>query len=183
MNLEKELKQLENIAKKLESDELPLDEAITLFEKGIDLATSIRTALSEAKIRIETVVESARDSFTIEPLDVEQNPPSGAALGNASRGQRHFTLADTWQCQSLTFPRRGSSLDEKTPLAHKPPYRTRRRAARDTSIALDQRVSLAHNRTYGCSKRSDRHSSHRCRSGWINGGHLRWKILAVYGCS
>ena len=71
MNLEKELKQLENIAKKLESDELPLDEAITLFEKGIDLATSIRTALSEAKIRIETVVESARDSFTIEPLDVE----------------------------------------------------------------------------------------------------------------
>ncbi len=71
MNLEKELKQLEDIAKKLESDELPLDEAITLFEKGIALATSIRAALNEAKIRIETVVESARDSFTIEPLDVE----------------------------------------------------------------------------------------------------------------
>jgi len=71
MNLEKELKQLEDIAKKLESDELPLDEAITLFEKGIALATSIRTALNEAKIRIETVVESARDSFTIEPFDVD----------------------------------------------------------------------------------------------------------------
>ena len=71
MSLEQELKQLEDIAKKLESDELPLDEAITLFEKGIALATSIRTALNEAKIRIETVVEGARDSFTIEPLDLE----------------------------------------------------------------------------------------------------------------
>ncbi len=70
MNLEQELKQLEDIAKKLESDELPLDEAITLFEGGIALATSIRTALNEAKIRIETVVEGARDSFTIEPLDL-----------------------------------------------------------------------------------------------------------------
>ncbi len=71
MNLEQELKQLEDIAKKLESDELPLDEAITLFESGISLATSIRTALNEAKIRIETVVEGARDSFTVEPLDLE----------------------------------------------------------------------------------------------------------------
>ena len=71
MNLEQELKQLEDIAKKLESNELPLDEAITLFEAGIALATSIRTALNEAKIRIETVVEESRDSFTLEPLDLD----------------------------------------------------------------------------------------------------------------
>lgn len=71
MNLELELKQLEDIAKKLESDELPLDEAITLFEGGVALATSIRTALNEAKIRIEKVVENSRDSFTIEPFDLE----------------------------------------------------------------------------------------------------------------
>ncbi|MFC2105261.1 exodeoxyribonuclease VII small subunit [Candidatus Bipolaricaulota bacterium] len=71
MNLEQELKQLEDIAKKLESDELPLDEAIKLFEGGITLATSIRTALNEAKIRIETVVEKSRDSFTLEPFDLE----------------------------------------------------------------------------------------------------------------
>lgn len=71
MNLEQELKQLEDIAKKLESDELPLDKAITLFEGGVALATSIRTALNEAKIRIETVVENSHDSFTIEPFDLE----------------------------------------------------------------------------------------------------------------
>jgi len=71
MNLEQELKQLEDIAKKLESNELPLDEAIALFESGIALATSIRAALSEAKIRIETVVEGARDSFSLEPFDLD----------------------------------------------------------------------------------------------------------------
>jgi len=70
MSLEQELKQLEDIAKKLESSDLPLNEAITLFETGVSLATSIRTALNEARIRIETVVEGARDSFTIEPFDL-----------------------------------------------------------------------------------------------------------------
>jgi exodeoxyribonuclease VII small subunit len=71
MNLEQDLKQLEEIAKKLESDELPMEEAIQLFEQGIGLATSIRTALNDAKLRIETVVESARDSFALEPFDLE----------------------------------------------------------------------------------------------------------------
>jgi exodeoxyribonuclease VII small subunit len=71
MNLEKDLKQLEETAKKLESEELPLEEAIQLFEKGIALATSIRAALNDAKVRIETVVETAQDSFTLEPFDLE----------------------------------------------------------------------------------------------------------------
>jgi exodeoxyribonuclease VII small subunit len=73
MNLEQELKQLEETARKLESDDLTLEEAIALFEQGIALATSIRTALNEAKIRIETVVEGARDSFSIEPFDLESS--------------------------------------------------------------------------------------------------------------
>ena len=42
-----------------------------MFEGVIALATSIRTALNEAKVRIETVVENSRDSFTIEPFDLE----------------------------------------------------------------------------------------------------------------
>lgn len=73
MNLEQNLKQLEDIAKKLESEELPLDEAITLFESGILLATSIRTALNEAKLRIETVIEQANNTFAIEPLDLDSD--------------------------------------------------------------------------------------------------------------
>ena len=71
MNLEQQLKKLEDIAKKLESDQLPLEDAITLFEEGIALSTSIRTALRESKIRIEAVVEGVGDSFTTEALDLD----------------------------------------------------------------------------------------------------------------
>jgi len=71
MKLEQDLKSLEEIAKQLESDDLALDNAIELFERGIALATSIRAALNEAKIRIETVVESSQNTFTIEPFDLD----------------------------------------------------------------------------------------------------------------
>ena len=71
MMLEDQLKKLEEIAHKLESSELPLDEAITLFEEGVGLATSIREALNAAKLRIEAVTETAGDSFSIEPFDLE----------------------------------------------------------------------------------------------------------------
>lgn len=71
MNLEQQLKKLEDIAKKLESDQLSLEDAISLFEEGITLSTSIRTALHEAKVRIESIVEGEGDSFSIEPLDLD----------------------------------------------------------------------------------------------------------------
>ncbi len=71
MKLEQDLKDLEDIAKQLESDDLALDDAIGLFERGIALATSIRTALNEAKTRIETVVESSQGTFSIEPFDLD----------------------------------------------------------------------------------------------------------------
>jgi len=71
MTIEQELKQLEEIAKQLESNELPLEDAIALFEQGMKLATTIRTSLSEAKLRIEQVIEETQGSFKLEPMDVE----------------------------------------------------------------------------------------------------------------
>jgi len=70
MDLEGQLKKLEEITKQLESDELPLEEAIALFEQGIALASSVHSQLEKAKLRIEKVIESAQDSFAIEPLEM-----------------------------------------------------------------------------------------------------------------
>lgn len=80
MDLEGQLKKLEEITKQLESDALPLEEAITLFEQGIELAASVHTQLEKAKLRIEKVIETAQDSFAIEPLDL------GSHGGRAVRG-------------------------------------------------------------------------------------------------
>ena len=71
MTIEQELKQLEEVAKQLESSELPLEEAIALFEQGMKLAGTIRTSLSEAKLRIEQVIENTQGDFKLEPLDIE----------------------------------------------------------------------------------------------------------------
>jgi len=71
MTIEQELKQLEEIAKQLESSELPLEEAIALFEQGMKLAGTIRTSLSEAKLRIEQVIEKTQGDFKLEPLDID----------------------------------------------------------------------------------------------------------------
>jgi exodeoxyribonuclease VII small subunit len=70
MKLEAQLKELEEITKKLESDNLLLEEAIALFEQGMTLAASVHKQLSEAKLCIDKVVEQAEETFSLEPLDL-----------------------------------------------------------------------------------------------------------------
>jgi exodeoxyribonuclease VII small subunit len=70
MKLEAQLKELEEITKKLESDNLLLEEAIALFEQGMTLAASVHKQLGEAKLCIDKVVEQAEETFSLEPLDL-----------------------------------------------------------------------------------------------------------------
>ena len=71
MTIEDSLRKLEEITAQLEQSELPLDEAITLFEEGLALASSIKDGLDKARLRIDEVIEKAKGSFELEPLDVE----------------------------------------------------------------------------------------------------------------
>lgn len=73
MDLEGQLKKLEEITKQLESDDVPLEEAIALFEQGIELAASVHTQLNQAKLRIDKVIEKAQDTFSLEPLDLGED--------------------------------------------------------------------------------------------------------------
>ena len=52
---EESLKELENISAKLESQDLPLDEAIDLFERGIKLSKECALKLESAKQKIELI--------------------------------------------------------------------------------------------------------------------------------
>jgi exodeoxyribonuclease VII small subunit len=71
VKIEASLAKLEDITARLEKTDLPLDEAIALFEEGLSLASAIKRTLDEARLRIDQVIENARGSFEIEPLDVE----------------------------------------------------------------------------------------------------------------
>jgi exodeoxyribonuclease VII small subunit len=70
MKIEEALEKLEEITSKLEREEIPLDEAIALFEQGLTLAASAKETLDESRAKVEQVIEKARGSFDLEPFDV-----------------------------------------------------------------------------------------------------------------
>ena len=68
---EASLSQLETIVKKLEEGDLPLEESLKLFEKGVALSRECRERLNEAERRIEILLKDADGSPAVSPLDPE----------------------------------------------------------------------------------------------------------------
>ena len=54
-NFEKSFQELQNIITRLESSDLPLEEALKLFEQGQKLADQCTRILEEAQLRVETL--------------------------------------------------------------------------------------------------------------------------------
>jgi exodeoxyribonuclease VII small subunit len=59
MSFEDALRALEEIVRKLESGEVPLDETITLYERGEALRKHCQARLDAAQARIEKIVTGA----------------------------------------------------------------------------------------------------------------------------
>lgn len=51
------LQELETVVKQLESGELPLEQSLELFEKGMKLSEDCRKQLEEAEMRVEMLVK------------------------------------------------------------------------------------------------------------------------------
>lgn len=56
-DFEKSLTELEKIVSRMESGELGLEESLHQFEKGIKLAKNCQDTLSNAKLRVEQLIE------------------------------------------------------------------------------------------------------------------------------
>jgi exodeoxyribonuclease VII small subunit len=67
---EEALHELEEIVNRLEQGDLPLEEALTLFEEGVRLSRSCHIKLDEAQKRVEIVLKDERGKLT--PLPFEQ---------------------------------------------------------------------------------------------------------------
>lgn len=57
-SFEKSLNQLEDIINKLENEDVSLDEAINLFEKGVKLSNDCRKTLETAEQKIISLTEA-----------------------------------------------------------------------------------------------------------------------------
>lgn len=62
-SLEKMLERLDEISIKLDSD-LPLDEALSLYEEGVGLIKTANKLISEAEVKIRTLDPSKNDEET-----------------------------------------------------------------------------------------------------------------------
>jgi exodeoxyribonuclease VII small subunit len=71
MKIDESLQKLEQITHRLEEEDLPLEEALKLFEEGITLAKSVKRELDKAKLKIQKVLEEAKDVFALEDFNVE----------------------------------------------------------------------------------------------------------------
>ncbi len=53
----KQLERLEAIVRRLESDDLDLDEALQLFEEGVERLRAAREQLQQAELKVKKVLE------------------------------------------------------------------------------------------------------------------------------
>lgn len=58
INVEEQLKRLQEIVNKIESSSISIDESISLYEEGQKIIKSLENALQEAEKKVETIVQS-----------------------------------------------------------------------------------------------------------------------------
>jgi len=69
MNFEESLKRLEEIAQKMESGDLSLDESLKIFEEGIKLSRFCESKLSNAEQKLEILKSIDIDELENEDVD------------------------------------------------------------------------------------------------------------------
>lgn len=68
---EKSLEELELIVNSLESGDLPLEESLELFERGVKLSRKCRERLANAERRIEILMKDVDGGLTAEEIEPE----------------------------------------------------------------------------------------------------------------
>ena len=69
---EKAFQQLEKIVQRLESEELPLDDSLQLFEEGIRLSRFCNQKLEEVEKKIELILADAKGQPRIETFEGDE---------------------------------------------------------------------------------------------------------------
>jgi exodeoxyribonuclease VII small subunit len=69
LEFEKAIEELKGIVSKLEGGNLPLEEALSLFEKGIKLSKYCNQKLDEAEKKVEILLRDENGKLSIEPFE------------------------------------------------------------------------------------------------------------------
>ena len=65
MSYETDIARIETIVEELERSEVPLDDALRLFEEGIERLRTASSALMQAEARVRKLIEESDGGFTL----------------------------------------------------------------------------------------------------------------------
>ena len=71
LDFETAMRDLEELVERLEQGDLPLEESLTAFERGVMLTRSCQTALKEAEQKVEILLKKAGES-TVQEFDSDE---------------------------------------------------------------------------------------------------------------
>ncbi len=72
-SFENELAQLEDIVRRLDAEDLPLEKAIESYEAGVKLSVKLNKTLEEAQRKIEVLTRTARGDYEAEPFNEDEH--------------------------------------------------------------------------------------------------------------
>ncbi len=70
-DFERSLARLEEVVRRLENANLSLDEAMKLFEEGVELSRECQKQLEQAEGRVEVLLKKADGKMAAEPFEPE----------------------------------------------------------------------------------------------------------------
>jgi len=69
LSFEEAFTQLEEVVGQLEAGELALDQAMSLFERGMALAAHCNARLDAAELRVQELVSTAAEGYELTPFE------------------------------------------------------------------------------------------------------------------
>ena len=69
---EKSIDELREIIEKLESGNIPLDDSLSLFEKGVKILNAANKKLSQMEKKVEILIESSNGKIKKEDFDTKE---------------------------------------------------------------------------------------------------------------
>ena len=75
MSFEEALAKLEETVRRLEGGNLPLNEAVALFEEGTRLARLCNEQLEAAELKVKQLVQSPGGEYAEQDLTLDSEPP------------------------------------------------------------------------------------------------------------
>lgn len=73
-SFEKQLMRLAEIVEKLEVGSVPLDEALDLFEEGVQIAKQCSEKLKAAELRVQKLVKTLEGEFQVKEFKTSEEP-------------------------------------------------------------------------------------------------------------